>query len=106
MAAKGSNDSQTNRFREMIFNPSQEYWQAFEASWESGGACTAVLSTHSWLPVQLDAASQPPIGQSPKVISIAKDSHNIAFEAYEFTKDGKLHVFDAFGQAKHCRTHK
>ena len=37
----------------------------------------------------------------PKVISIAKDSHNIAFEAYEFTKDGKnLHVFRCFWSSK------
>ena len=33
--------------KEMMFNPNQEYWQAFEANWESGGACTAVLSTHT-----------------------------------------------------------
>jgi hypothetical protein len=90
--------------REMIFNPNQEYWQAFEANWESGGACTAVLSTHSpaaCLPLTGLQQVSPPIGQSPKVISIAKDSHNIAFEAYEFTKDGKnLHVFRCFWPSK------
>jgi exosortase/archaeosortase family protein len=90
--------------REMVFNPNQEYWQAFEANWESGGACTAVLSTHSpaaCLPLTGLQQVSPPIGQSPKVISIAKDSHNIAFEAYEFTKDGKnLHVFRCFWPSK------
>ena len=51
--------------KEMIFNPNQEYWQAFEANWESGGACTAVLSTHSpsCLPsINWTATSQPPNG--------------------------------------------
>jgi exosortase/archaeosortase family protein len=90
--------------REMVFNPNQEYWQAFEANWESGGACTAVLSTHSpaaCLPLTGLQQVSPPIGQPPKVISIAKDSHNIAFEAYEFTKDGKnLHVFRCFWPSK------
>ena len=90
--------------REMIFNPNQEYWQAFEANWKSGGACTAVLSTHSpaaCLPLTGLQQVSPPVGQSPKVISIAKDSHNIAFEAYEFTKDGKnLHVFRCFWPSK------
>ena len=90
--------------REMIFNPNQEYWQAFEANWESGGACTAVLSTHSpaaCLPLTGLQQVSPPIGQSPKVISITKDSHNITFEAYEFTKDGKkLHVFRCFWPSK------
>ena len=89
---------------ETFFNPEQEYWQAFEAEWESGGACTAVLSTHSpaaCLPLTGLQQVSPPIGQSPKVISIAKDSHNIAFEAYEFTKDGKnLHVFRCFWSSK------
>ena len=27
-----------------IINPQEQYWQAFEANWDSGGACTAVLS--------------------------------------------------------------
>ena len=35
------------RSQEKAINPNQEYWQAFEAEWESGGACTSVLSTHS-----------------------------------------------------------
>ena len=88
--------------REMIFNSNQEYWQAFEANWESGGACTAVLSTHSptaCLPLTGLQQVSPQIGQSPNVISIVKDNYKIAFEAYEFTKEGKkLHVFRCFGQ--------
>ena len=88
----------------MIFNPNQEYWQAFEANWESGGACTAVLSTHSpaaCLPLTGLQQVSPPVGQSPKVISIAKDNYKIAFEAYEFTKNGKnLHVFRCFWPSK------
>ena len=90
--------------KEMTFNPNQEYWQAFEAVWESGGACTAVLSTHSptaCLPLTGLSQVSPPYGESPEVILITKDSHNIAFEAYEFTKDGKkLHVFRCFWPSK------
>ena len=90
--------------KEMIFNPNKEYWQAFEAKWESGGACTAVLSTHSpaaCLPLTGLQQVSPPVGKLPKVISIAKDSHKIAFEAYEFSKDGKkLHVFRCFWPSK------
>jgi hypothetical protein len=90
--------------KEMIFNPNQEYWQAFEANWESGGACTAVLSTHSpaaCLPLTGLQQVSPPIGQPPKVFSITKDNHKIDFEAYEFTKDGKnLHVFRCFWPKK------
>ena len=90
--------------REMIFNPNQEYWQAFEAKWESGGACTAVLSTHSpaaCLPLTGLQQVSHPVGKSPKVISIAKDNRKIDFEAYEFTKDGKnLHVFRCFWPSK------
>ena len=89
---------------EFKINSNQEYWQAFEANWESGGACTAVLSTHSpaaCLPLTGLQQVSPPIGQSPKVISIDKDSHDISFEAYEFTKDGKnLHVFRCFWPSK------
>ena len=36
-----------NNFGQLVINPNNEYWQAFEARWDSGGACTAVLSTHS-----------------------------------------------------------
>ena len=30
-----------------LINPNDQYWQVFEANWDSGGACTAILSTHS-----------------------------------------------------------
>ena len=86
--------------REMIFNPNQEYWQAFEAKWETGGACTAVLSTHSpasCLPLTGLHQISPPVGQRPEIISIAKGSYKIDFEAYEFIKGGKnLHIFRCF----------
>ena len=39
--------SRWNPFGYLEINQNKEYWQAFEANWESGGACTAVLSTHS-----------------------------------------------------------
>ena len=90
--------------KEMIFNHNQEYWQAFEAKWESGGACTAVLSTHSpaaCIPLTGLQQISPHIGQSPKVISIAMNNRKIDFEAYEFTKEGKkLHVFRCFWPSK------
>ena len=91
--------------RELIFNLNEEYWQAFEAKWESGGACTAVLSTHSptaCLPLTGLQQVSPPIGQTPRIISIAKDSYNIDFESYQFTKDKKTFMYsDASGQTKH-----
>ena len=90
--------------KEMTFNPNQEYWQAFEANWESGGACTAVLSTHSpaaCLPLTGLHQISPPVGFPPKIITIKKDPHEITFEAYEFRKnEKKLHVFRAFLPAK------
>ena len=30
-----------------IINQEAEYWQGFRCHWESGGACTSILSTHS-----------------------------------------------------------
>ena len=33
-----------NNFGQLVINPNTEYWQAFEARWDSGGACNAVLS--------------------------------------------------------------
>ena len=87
--------------REMIFNPKQEYWQAFEANWKSGGACTAVLSTHSpaaCLPLTGLSQVSPQHGQPPEIISLEINGYKINFENYQFVKDGRknLHVFRCF----------
>ncbi|MBT5715834.1 MAG: exosortase/archaeosortase family protein [Opitutae bacterium] len=81
-------------------NPNLEYWQAFEATWESGGACTAVLSTHSpdsCLPLTGLTQINPIPGQKPLIVPIKVGSHNISFEAYEFSRNRrKLFVFRCF----------
>ena len=53
-----------NNFGQFVINPNAEYWQAFEARWDSGGACTAVLSTHSPQSCLLlvSLRSTPPLG--------------------------------------------
>ena len=83
-----------------LINPNQEYWQAFEATWESGGACTAILSTHSpdsCLPLTGLTQINPPLGQAPTIITIQVESREISFEVYEFTKNRKkLYVFRCF----------
>ena len=88
----------TNQTR--LINPNQEYWQAFEATWESGGACTAILSTHSpdsCLPLTGLTQINPPLGQAPSVITIQVENREISFEVYEFTKNRKkLYVFRCF----------
>jgi hypothetical protein len=88
----------TNQTR--LINPNQEYWQAFEATWESGGACTAILSTHSpdsCLPLTGLTQINPPPGQAPTIITIQVENREISFEVYEFTKNRKkLYVFRCF----------
>ena len=88
----------TNQTR--LINPNQEYWQAFEATWESGGACTAILSTHSpdsCLPLTGLTQINPPLGQAPSVITVQVENREISFEVYEFTKNRKkLYVFRCF----------
>ena len=88
----------TNQIR--LINPNQEYWQAFEATWESGGACTAILSTHSpdsCLPLTGLTQINPPLGQAPTIITIQVENREISFEVYEFTKNRKkLYVFRCF----------
>ena len=88
----------TNQIR--LINPNQEYWQAFEATWESGGACTAILSTHSpdsCLPLTGLTQINPPPGQAPTIITIQVENREISFEVYEFTKNRKkLYVFRCF----------
>ena len=88
----------TNQTR--LINPNQEYWQAFEATWESGGACTAILSTHSpdsCLPLTGLIPVDPLPGQAPKIITVQVENRKISFEVYEFTKNRKkLYVFRCF----------
>ena len=90
--------------KEKVLNPNQEYWQAFEANWNSGGACTAVLSTHSpaaCLPLTGLSQVSPQHGQPPEIISLEIDGHKINFENYQFVKDGRtLHVFRCFWPSK------
>ena len=65
---KTSSDHRWNPFGYMEINQNKEYWQAFEANWESGGACTAVLSTHSpesCLPLTGLTQISPSPGQDP-----------------------------------------
>ena len=81
-------------------NPNYEYWQLFEASWDFGGACTAILSTHSpdsCLPLTGFTQVNPKPGQEPDLISIKLDDYNILFETYEFLKNQrKFFVFRCF----------
>jgi len=85
-------------------NQRQEYWQAFEANWESGGACTAVLSTHtpeSCLPLTGLTQVSPAPGQDPLLIPLKVDGKDVLFEAYEFTRNyRKLFVFRCFWPKK------
>ena len=81
-------------------NPNAEYWQGFEAMWSSGGACTAILSTHSpesCLPLTGLTQIDPAPGQKPKLIAVNVSGNKISFEAYEFSRNQrKLFVFRCF----------
>jgi len=81
-------------------NPNQEYWQVFEATWESGGACTSILSTHSpesCLPLTGLTQVSPLPGSPPVLVPVKVKDREILFEAYEFSKNKqKLFVFRCF----------
>ena len=81
-------------------NHNDEYWQAFVAHWDLGGACAAVLSTHSpasCLPLTGLTQITPPVGQDPILLPLKVDNREILFEAYEFSKyQSKLFVFRCF----------
>jgi len=81
-------------------NHNDEYWQAFVAHWDLGGACAAVLSTHSpasCLPLTGLTQITPPVGQDPILLPLKVDNMEILFEAYEFSKyQSKLFVFRCF----------
>jgi len=89
-----------NQFGQQVINPNSEYWQGFVANWETGGACTAVLSTHSpdsCLPLTGLVQVSPPPGQKPLLIEIVVSGQSIAFESYEFSRDyRKLFVYRCF----------
>ena len=88
----------------LVLNPESEYWQAFECNWESGGACTAVLSTHtpeSCLPLTGLVQINPTRGSPPTMIPIQIGNHDVFFETYEFARDTrKLFVFRCFWPSK------
>ena len=96
-----------DRFR-AIYNPygfyeinhNDEYWQAFVAHWDLGGACAAVLSTHSpasCLPLTGLTQISPPVGDDPILLPLEVDNRKILFEVYEFYKNqSKLFVFRCF----------
>ena len=90
-----------NPFTEKVsINPNYEYWQLFQASWDSGGACTAILSTHSpdsCLPLTGFIQVNPEVGKKPSLISLRVDDCDISFESYEFLKDRrKFFVYRCF----------
>ena len=81
-------------------NLSKEYWQGFTCSWESGGACTAILSTHSpdaCLPLTGLRKIAPQHGQLPEIATIEIGDYKVPFESYVFEKEGNhLYVFRCF----------
>jgi exosortase len=93
-----------NHYGQHMINPNDEYWQAFEARWDSGGACTAVLSTHSpesCLPLTGLTQVSPPVGEDPLLIPVKVDGQDVLFEAYEFSRNyRKLFVFRCFWPKK------
>ena len=86
--------------QKISINPSQEYWQLFNASWDSGGACTAILSTHSpdsCIPLTGLTQISPKPGESAPTINLNIEGQSISFESYEFSKNyRKLFVFRCF----------
>lgn len=98
--------SKTNPYNgSSIINQEAEYWQGFRCYWESGGACTSILSTHSpssCLPLTGLVQIDPAPGKHPKMITVPLQSYQIPFEAYEFAQGNrKLHVFRCFWPNKH-----
>jgi exosortase len=87
-----------------VLNPESEYWQAFECTWDSGGACTAVLSTHtpeSCLPLTGLVQINPTRGSPPIMTPVRIGDHDVLFETYEFARGTrKLFVFRCFWPSK------
>ena len=88
----------------MKIDPNGEYWQAFECNWKSGGACTAILSTHSpesCLPLTGLVQISPARNAPPTTIPIRIGDREVLFEIYEFARDNrKLFVFRCFWPSK------
>ena len=88
-----------------IINQEAEFWQGFRCYWESGGACTSILSTHSpasCLPLTGLVQIAPAPGTRPKIITVPLQNYHLPFEAYEFAQGKKkLHVFRCFWPNKH-----
>ena len=89
---------------DMAIDPNAEYWQAFQCNWESGGACTAVLSTHtpeSCLPLTGLVQISPQRNASPTMTPVRIGDHDVLFETYEFARGPrKLFVFRCFWPKK------
>ena len=92
--------SRPNQLGEFVIDQNDEYWQGFIARWEKGGACTAVLSTHSpdsCIPLTGLIQISPPPGEPAPILNIDIDGKLISFEAYEFSRHyRKLFVFRCF----------
>ena len=92
-----------NKFGQQVINPNEEYWQGFVADWETGGACTAILSTHSpesCLPLTGLTQISPPPGGKPFLIDLQvgmKKSHLKPMVPKDYPRYLSL---DAFGLAK------
>ena len=88
----------------MKIDTNGEYWQAFECNWKSGGACTAILSTHSpesCLPLTGLVQISPARNAPPTTIPIRIGDREVLFEIYEFARDNrKLFVFRCFWPSK------
>ena len=91
----------------LVINPNAEYWQGFQCSWKSGGACTSILSTHSpnaCLPLAGLVQIHPQADASPEIVTVHLEPYRISFEAYEFAQGGEsLHVFRCFWPHKRSK---
>jgi len=89
-----------NQFGQQVINPNEEYWQAFIARWDKGGACTAVLSTHSpdsCIPLTGLTQVSPIPGSTAPTFDLSINGVDVSFEAYEFSRDfRKLFVYRCF----------
>lgn len=93
-----------NPYGDLEINQNNEYWQAFQATWDSGGACIAVLSTHSpesCLPLTGLTQISPLAGEGPVLVTVNINDRKILFETYEFMRNyRKLFVFRCFWPGK------
>ena len=89
-----------NNFGQLVINPNTEYWQAFEARWDSGGAGNS--GAFNALPRILSPPTgltqiNPTTGKDPILIPITIEDREVIFEVYEFSRDfRRLFVFRCF----------